>query len=257
MHDIAVMHNDDSPLERFHVAEAFRVLFQPQNNFMKSWSKGVKRRFRSSVIQLVLCTDLGLGMDTINQFKMNEGPIQEICEAAMSRNKRNKESDGIRSLARGRSSNLGAGAVVSEVENTDDAFAKRAASFTSRSHPKYENRLLVMKVAIRCADISHPCKTTEIHKKWTDAINSEFFAQGRREKERGMPVSPLCEEEGFNLAKSQQGFITFLVRPTIEPFVQFAGGGEWLAQLETNLAYWKSIEEADELNAFEQKLLDD
>ena len=72
-----------------------------------------------------------------------------------------------------------------------------------------------------------------------------------------MPVSPLCEEEGFNLAKSQQGFITFLVRPTIEPFVQFAGGGEWLAQLETNLAYWKSIEEADELNAFEQKLVDD
>ena len=72
-----------------------------------------------------------------------------------------------------------------------------------------------------------------------------------------MPVSPLCEEEGFNLPKSQQGFITFLVRPTIEPLAQFAGGDEWLAQLEANLAYWKSTEEDNAVSAFEQKLLNE
>ena len=63
----------------------------------------------------------------------------------------------------------------------------------------------------------------------------------------GLPVSPLCEEEGFNLAKSQQGFITFLVRPSIQPLATFTGETEWLTQLEENFAYWgKAGEEETE-----------
>lgn len=258
-HNIAIMHNDNSPLERFHVAEAFKVLLQPQNNFTKKWSKGAKRRFRSIVLELVLCTDLGLGMGMIKEFKANKEIIRETCERAMQRHGRAqlRDSDGIRSLTQGRGSNISSEDAVDKGEEGDDAFAKRASSFSGRNHPKFEERLLLMKVAIRSADISHPCKTTLVHKKWTDAINAEFFAQGRREKELGMPVSPLCEEEGFDLAKSQQGFISFLVRPTIEPLAQFADGSEWLDQLDANLAYWKSTQESNELENFENKLLED
>jgi len=58
-----------------------------------------------------------------------------------------------------------------------------------------------------------------------------------------LPVSPLCEEVGFNLAKSQQGFISYLVKPTIEPFAAFADGSEWIEQLEENFQMWKLEEE--------------
>ena len=57
-----------------------------------------------------------------------------------------------------------------------------------------------------------------------------------------LPVSALCEEEGFDLAKSQQGFISFLVKPTLTPFAAFADGGEWLTQLEENLQMWVDME---------------
>ena len=114
---------------------------------------------------------------------------------------------------------------------------------TNQTDPKTEERLLVMKVALRCADISHPSKQCHIHLRWTDAINKEFFAQGRKEKQMSLPVSPLCEEVGFNLAKSQQGFISYLVKPTIEPFAAFADGSEWIEQLEENFQMWKLEEE--------------
>jgi hypothetical protein len=226
---IAIRHNDDSPLERFHCAEAFRVMGQKGNVFLSEWSKLDQNRFRHAVIQLVLCTDLGLGLGLINQFNVVKDEIRASC----SKNKQPMVQAADFSIPTGSS-------------KTDDApalrrsAAKRTSSF---GYPKLEYRLLVLKVALRCADISHPTKQYHIHQRWTECINQEFFAQGKKEKELQLPVSPLCEEDGFNLAKSQQGFISFLVKPTFVPFAEFAEGSEWIAQLDENFQRWKQLEE--------------
>merc|ERR1712227_90469 len=102
-----------------------------------------------------------------------------------------------------------------------------------------------MQNAIRCADISHPTKTSSVHKKWTNLINEEFFAQGRREKQLGLPISPLCDESNFHLAKSQQGFITFLAKPTFAHFANVADGALWIANLEKNLEMWRAMETSE------------
>ena len=78
-HSIATGHNDASPLERFHCAEAFKVLGQPGHRFDRDWSSADQRRFRHAVIQLVLSTDLGLGLGVIQQFDMSKEEIAGRC----------------------------------------------------------------------------------------------------------------------------------------------------------------------------------
>eukprot|EP00899_Mesostigma_viride_P009844 jgi/Mesvir1/18861/Mv10515-RA.1 len=65
------------------------------------------------------------------------------------------------------------------------------------------DRLLLMKVALKVADIGHSAKKLDIHKKWTDAITEEFYLQGDRERAAGLQVSPFMDRENNNLAKSQ------------------------------------------------------
>lgn len=42
------------------------------------------------------------------------------------------------------------------------------------------DRLLVMKMIIKMADINTPTKSIELHRKWTVRITDEFFQQVRR-----------------------------------------------------------------------------
>ncbi|XP_072034774.1 dual specificity calcium/calmodulin-dependent 3',5'-cyclic nucleotide phosphodiesterase 1A-like isoform X2 [Amphiura filiformis] len=70
-------------------------------------------------------------------------------------------------------------------------------------------------LAIHCADISHPAKEWRLHNKWTRLLMNEFFKQGDREKELGLPFSPLCDRNSTMIAESQIGFIDFIVEPSM------------------------------------------
>lgn len=54
----------------------------------------------------------------------------------------------------------------------------------------------------------------------------EFWMQGDREKELGLPVTMLCDRRTTNVAKSQIGFIDFMVCVSIQnigpPLLQHA-----------------------------------
>jgi hypothetical protein len=85
-------------------------------------------------------------------------------------------------------------------------------------------RLLLMQMTIKSADISHPIKPLRLHLVWSDRIIIEFFRQGDRERAIGLPLSPLCDFENFNLPRAQKGFITFVVRPCVELWADFVDG---------------------------------
>lgn len=46
------------------------------------------------------------------------------------------------------------------------------------------DKLLVMQLAIKCADVSHPARAFRFHARWSSLIAQEFYAQGAME--RGM-----------------------------------------------------------------------
>ncbi|KAH3749376.1 hypothetical protein DPMN_183873, partial [Dreissena polymorpha] len=82
------------------------------------------------------------------------------------------------------------------------------------SMPENIDKSKALSLVLHCADISHPAKDWEIHKRWTDLLLEEFFRQGDREQELGLPFSPLCDRKNTLVAESQIGFIDFIVEPS-------------------------------------------
>jgi len=104
---------------------------------------------------------------------------------------------------------------------------------------------LLLATAIKFADLGHSLKTFWLHEEWSMRISREFWRLGDREKELGVPISPLCDREAdHNIAKSQVGFFQFicipffstvadLVDPEMPPY----------KQLQENFHQWKDVME--------------
>ncbi|XP_063529507.1 dual specificity calcium/calmodulin-dependent 3',5'-cyclic nucleotide phosphodiesterase 1-like isoform X2 [Cydia strobilella] len=70
-------------------------------------------------------------------------------------------------------------------------------------------------LVLHCCDISHPAKRWDLHHRWTMSLLDEFFLQGDKERELGLPFSPLCDRNNTLVAESQIGFIEFIVEPSM------------------------------------------
>ncbi|XP_064161101.1 dual specificity calcium/calmodulin-dependent 3',5'-cyclic nucleotide phosphodiesterase 1B-like isoform X2 [Anguilla rostrata] len=79
-----------------------------------------------------------------------------------------------------------------------------------------------LSLLLHTADISHPTKPWTLHSRWTKALMEEFFRQGDREAEMGLPFSPLCDRKSTLVAQSQIGFIDFIVDPTFSLLTDMA-----------------------------------
>ena len=56
--EIALMYNDRSVLENFHLSSAFQVLRKEDCNIINNLSNDEYKEFRSLVIEMVLATDM-------------------------------------------------------------------------------------------------------------------------------------------------------------------------------------------------------
>jgi hypothetical protein len=70
---------------------------------------------------------------------------------------------------------------------------------------------------MKCSDVSNPTKVWPLYSQWIDRIISEFTAQGDKEKEQGLPISPFCNRDNANnIPLSQKSFINFIVAPLFD-----------------------------------------
>ncbi|XP_067117104.1 dual specificity calcium/calmodulin-dependent 3',5'-cyclic nucleotide phosphodiesterase 1A-like [Osmerus mordax] len=77
-----------------------------------------------------------------------------------------------------------------------------------------------LSLMLHAADISHPAKAWPLHHRWTHCLMEEFFRQGDKEAELGLPFSPLCDRKTTMIAQSQIGFIDFIVEPTFSVLME-------------------------------------
>ncbi|XP_024916120.1 calcium/calmodulin-dependent 3',5'-cyclic nucleotide phosphodiesterase 1B isoform X2 [Cynoglossus semilaevis] len=114
--------------------------------------------------------------------------------------------------------------VVEMVLSTDMSYhlqQVKAMKSCLQQHERYDRRSLwcidkakALSLLLHTADISHPSKPWALHSRWTKVLMEEFFRQGDREAELGLPFSPLCDRKSTLVAESQIGFIDFIVYPT-------------------------------------------
>ncbi|XP_043920784.1 calcium/calmodulin-dependent 3',5'-cyclic nucleotide phosphodiesterase 1C-like isoform X2 [Protopterus annectens] len=93
-------------------------------------------------------------------------------------------------------------------------FQQIKAMKNSLQQPEGIDKPKALSLILHTADISHPAKAWDLHHRWTMSLLEEFFRQGDKEAELGLPFSPLCDRKSTLVAQSQIGFIDFIVEPT-------------------------------------------
>lgn len=110
----------------------------------------------------------------------------------------------------------------------------------------------VLQMALHCADLGNPTKPFPVAYRWTKMVLHEFHAQGDRERELGLPISPGFDRTNFNNKKKATGQLFFtgvLVLPLWRTFAEtiLKTTGETavmdviVGQIETNMDEWKKL----------------
>eukprot|EP00002_Diphylleia_rotans_P027776 TRINITY_DN557_c0_g4_i2.p1 TRINITY_DN557_c0_g4~~TRINITY_DN557_c0_g4_i2.p1 ORF type:complete len:798 (+),score=147.74 TRINITY_DN557_c0_g4_i2:193-2586(+) len=186
--EYALVYNDKSVLENHHSSTAFRVIRDPRSNILDNIPKQDRKTLRSTIIELVLATDLSQHFAIVGQFK-------------------------------------------SKLDSEDLRTAK-------------ENRMMIMKMIIKCADVSNPAKIDSIYHPWVARIMDEFYNQGDEETRLTLPISPFMDRNNPTVEKCQCGFIDFIVRPLYDAWCNFIRDQTYVQLVDSNKKYYASRLEA-------------
>ncbi|KAK9822894.1 hypothetical protein WJX74_001716 [Apatococcus lobatus] len=207
---LAILYNDASPNENHHVAGAYSLLMSnPGYNYAEKLTIEDKNILRASVIELVLATDMKKHFGLLSQFQTLPGLTA-------------KSISGLPMMSG-----------VCEKDAEDGATCSLSA----------QQKLLIVQVALKCADLGHLAAPHQVHKRWVNDLTEEFFQQGDQERARGMKVSPLMDRnETAGLTKSQVGFFEIVAMPLFRGYVEFVPAAQpMLDGVKANYQYWHSV----------------
>lgn len=122
-------------------------------------------------------------------------------------------------------------------------FRTRVQTLSNLDIENFDDKLQILGMGIKCADIGHSAKELDLHKKWTNLVCEEFFNQGDMEKSNGQTVSMYCDRQTTDIPKSQAGFLRNICIPLFEVFTLFLHSDDLdkiLAQLKFNLDFWST-----------------
>lgn len=89
-----------------------------------------------------------------------------------------------------------------------------------------EDRQTLSRLCVKLADLSHSLFEWPQHLEWSLRVTREFYLQGDLEQTKGLPISPLCDSNSHqDFAKSQSGFLTFVVLPLAEELSELDDNG--------------------------------
>ncbi|SBT47814.1 3',5'-cyclic nucleotide phosphodiesterase, putative [Plasmodium ovale wallikeri] len=121
-----------------------------------------------------------------------------------------------------------------------------------------DDLLVLIKMIIKSADISHGSVKWNEHYKWCQRVLCEFYSQGDEELKNKMPLSPLCDRTKHNeVGQSQITFLKFVVMPMFEELTYIDNNkfikSFCLRRLNSNCLMWdKLMKEEKEIKVFNQ-----
>ncbi|GLC67880.1 hypothetical protein PLESTF_000618600 [Pleodorina starrii] len=125
------------------------------------------------------------------------------------------------------------------------ATATAAAASTAPRPVDDTERLLSLQLALKCADIGNLGRELECYKRWVYGLEEEFFRQGDKERELGLPISPLSDRTKQGVSKSQTGFFDFVALPLVHAMAAaFPGAQPLLRAFLDNYNHWKRADAA-------------
>uniref|UniRef100_A0AAZ3QG02 Phosphodiesterase n=1 Tax=Oncorhynchus tshawytscha TaxID=74940 RepID=A0AAZ3QG02_ONCTS len=107
-----------------------------------------------------------------------------------------------------------------------------------------ENRLLIKRMMIKCADVANPCRPLELCIEWAGRISEEYFSQTDEEKREALPVvMPVFDRNTCSIPKSQISFIDYFITDMFDAWDAFASLPGLMEHLSENYKYWKGLDD--------------
>ena len=85
---------------------------------------------------------------------------------------------------------------------------------------KFEEQQILLDYLIHMADLGHNCKKFDISVIWIQLLCEEFWAQGDQERERGLPISFMCDRNNIDVPASQIGFLRGFILSAFDTLVE-------------------------------------
>uniref|UniRef100_A0A452TYP5 Phosphodiesterase n=1 Tax=Ursus maritimus TaxID=29073 RepID=A0A452TYP5_URSMA len=186
--ELAILYNDTAVLESHHAALAFQLTTRDDKcNIFKNMERNDYRTLRQGIIDMVLATEMTKHFEHVNKFVNS---INKPLAALEENGEVNRDEEAINTMLR-----------------------------------TPENRTLIKRMLIKCADVSNPCRPLEQCIEWAARISEEYFSQVR------------CKE------KKTENPGTVMGRIYIKYFISFVDLPELMQHLDNNFKYWKGLDE--------------
>ena len=128
----------------------------------------------------------------------------------------------------------------------------KALSETEDFEPAGKHKGDMMKALVHAADLGNPTRPPATFHIWTMKVHTEFFRQGDTEKSLGLEISNLCDRNAVNIAKSQVGYLNFVIEPYYKTLSAIFPKMEYtLDEIDGNREYWK--EKGDEYEKLKEE----
>jgi len=190
-----------------HCSKLYQLLAVPELNVLHKLSKDQYKEVRKHCIETILHTDMVNHQNMVNRLQMLYRLNSEVF-----------------------------------------AGSEGASSVDSKAPPEIEvfsdpdTKKLVMETILHSADVSNPCRAWEVTEQWAELCMREFFAQGDREKELGIPVQILNNRDTVNKQISQIMFIEGLIAPFFFVQMQLMPNlYEFGENVVHNIVQWESV----------------
>ena len=214
--ELAVMYNDTSVLENWHVAHAFARM---------------------------------LNMDLLDTKEKDITMAREIIAAKLNQQNCRSEFNLLCNVTPEVFNNI-RNYMIEAVLHTD--MTKHFSMVSAAKGMLLDDEITVedrawklLMFMLHMADISGQAKPAPMFLLWTQRCMAEFFSQGDQEAALGLPISPNCDRDSVSTAESQMGFIKFVVAPAYSVLGEYipAVQDRVLPLIQHNLDHWANEKE--------------
>ena len=125
---------------------------------------------------------------------------------------------------------------------------ERFIFLTGNDKTKFDEQQLLLNFLIHIADLGHNCKNFKISIKWIKLLSEEFWMQGDKEREKGLPISFLCDRNNIDTPTSQIGFLKGFIVTSYTCLVEMFPTLKFTVDnAENNIKQWKQLQKEKRL----------
>jgi cAMP-specific phosphodiesterase 4/calcium/calmodulin-dependent 3',5'-cyclic nucleotide phosphodiesterase len=131
--------------------------------------------------------------------------------------------------------------VITSKGRAEGSIAAESSSFKAETRME---ALVVLQLALKCADLGHLSLSWSSHMRWVQRLEEEFFTQGDKEGKLGMQEkSFLMDREKPGCSDTQVGFFDFVVLPLFRELAgAYPSSQPMLSAVEANYQKWTDVQ---------------